>query len=107
MIIKERVWETCPTCGYRHLVSDDEYGCDGCGKPIDSQAPLMEMTVFNHNGCNDHYGFCSWACFFKKLVEVESDYFVDLPCLAFDESTPGLRVSDFWDAIKEIGATLR
>jgi DNA-directed RNA polymerase subunit RPC12/RpoP len=106
MIIKERVWETCPTCGYKHLTSDDEYGCDECGKPIDFQTSLLDMSVYHSGGAIESYNFCSWVCFFKKLAEVETDDFIGLPSLRFDEDALGLRVSDFWDAIKEIGASL-
>jgi len=102
MIIKEKVYEECPTCGIKKLVSDVIYGCDQCQKILDEDAEYLYFTVFfqEHEGDTERYEFCSWLCLLRKLKNVETDYFVSLPTLSYDTDINGKpMIEDFWDAI--------
>lgn len=107
MIIKERVYQECKCCGSRKMVSDEEYGCDNCGKPIDM------FNGDNHLGATVHWRdkdaeglhFCSWRCTFSKLSTVNTDYFISWPLVSFDESHPDRDAAAFWQAVREFGQT--
>ena len=106
MIIKDREYTTCPTCGLRKLVIDEVYGCDWCKREINlpQNEEYLRMTVFYTPSLDEteNLQFCSWLCCFRKLREIQCEYFVDLPCLNFDQQPEGLRIEDFWAAIREI-----
>jgi len=102
MLLKDRVWKSCPTCGSnRELVSEEVFGCDQCHKKTSDE--VLQVNVFFKNDVTDNYHFCSWACVLKKLKRLKSDYFIDLPLLHFDGAPKGQRPVDFWKAIKEFG----
>ena len=107
MIIKDREYEVCPECGCRQLVSDYVYGCDGCGKEIllGKHDEYLSTTVFQQPSFEDNvedFHFCCWLCFFRKLRELRTTNFIKMPFLTFDSEQEGLRVDDFWMAVKEI-----
>ena len=104
MIIKDRVYAICPACGCRKLVSDCIYGCDWCKKEISlgKHREYLSATLFHRDGDAEDFHFCCWPCFFRKLRELRTDNFIKMPFLNFDNKQEGLRVDDFWMAIKEI-----
>lgn len=102
-ILREEQWRKCSECGTRKaLVHDASYGCDGCGKPIDAlleqsnirRREYLELSVHNWES-SSRLQFCSWKCVIRGLRKVESDYFVVLPYLHYDDAAKGQRVSDF------------
>ncbi|MFX0198384.1 MAG: hypothetical protein ACFFCW_19875 [Candidatus Hodarchaeota archaeon] len=108
MKLKETKWETCTQCGRNlKIVQEESYGCDWCKKPIDDllnsanqkHADYLELQVFHINHETEHYQFCCWACMFKKLKTIKTDYFISLPFLTFDQKTKGQTVEDFWRCI--------
>lgn len=103
MKIKEPTFHTCPTCENRRRLTDTEYGCDECRKPIDfegKQRQHLQVTVFRNNKPTESLEFCSWVCCLKGLKKINSDYFVSLPMLHYDDHQKGIRAKDFFDAIK-------
>ena len=102
MLIKDRVWNVCECCGTRKsLISEAEYGCDECGKAIGED--YLRVGLFFKNNTNKELHLCSWKCILKKLSYTDTDNFIDLPVLAFDEDIDGQRAMDFWDAIRDFG----
>jgi len=102
MIIKENEYATCTKCSARRLVSEEKYGCDHCKTPTDifnERYRVLEVTVFFLDGKCATFHFCSWLCLFKKLPEIESDYFISLPYLSFDNPIPAISPDAFWAAI--------
>jgi len=104
MIIKERVSKKCACCGRDQFVSDEEYGCDNCKKPIilnSNSYRYLEANVFSKSEKEaERLQFCSWKCVFAKLRKVKSKYFITLPELFFDINKEGMTVKDFWECIK-------
>ena len=98
MIIKDREYKTCPVCGHRKLISHAVLGCDWCGKALQDTA--LTLTVFFADDNDRNYIFCSWPCVFKKLRELNTDYFITLPYLEAEY------IEDFWRAVKEIADEL-
>lgn len=110
MIIKEAEFTTCDCCGTRKRVSEEEYGCDNCGKPIelyDDQA-LLRLRLFWHDGRgsngDDTLHLCSWKCALQKASTLSTDYFIDLPYLSFDEPNSERNAAAFWQAVREFGS---
>jgi hypothetical protein len=105
MIIKSREYKVCETCGHRELVADEVYGCDQCGKECGKEDDSLRIRVFlkneEDNSSTEHYQFCSWICVFRKLRDLQSNYFIELPYLSFDLG-PELGVDMFWQAIRQI-----
>jgi hypothetical protein len=79
------------------------YTCDECGKVINEQR--LTAVVFQKDEVDGSQSIdcCSWRCLLRKLATVDTDYFVVLPYLHFDDVPEGQRVSDFWDAVREWG----
>jgi hypothetical protein len=100
MIIKEAQFEVCECCGKRQRTAPPQLGCDYCQKPIAADGGLAITVFFKDGGDTVDYYFCSWQCLFDKLPSIETDYFIDLPKLSFDEDTPGQTVADFWKAAR-------
>jgi hypothetical protein len=100
MIIKERVYDECSKCGKRELLSEEQYGCDICKKPIHLREPTtyLEIVVFVQRGDTTHYQLCSWECALKMIKKGKSDYFIQLPTLHCDDTRPGRK--EFFAAIK-------
>ena len=101
MLLKERTYRACKSCGFRHLTGSDVYGCDTCRKKIDmnkKDTEYLEATVFRTSGESaQHMHFCSWRCVLQGISKVKSDYFISLPFLHFDNDTSkGLRAKDFF-----------
>ena len=96
MKIKEAVNTSCGECGrFKKEVSPDVYGCDNCQKEIQRQLDAgkrqhLQMTVFRNPSDSgaEHLEFCSWKCVLQYLPKVNSNYFVNLPYLHFDEGYP-------------------
>jgi hypothetical protein len=105
MIIKEREYQTCECCGTTKMVSDEEYGCDHCGKPIDMYGDeiVLRATLFFHGKDAHSLHFCSWRCALAKLSETSTDYFIDLPYLTFDFTRSERNAVAFWKAVREFG----
>src|SRR5688572_20129629 len=96
MLIKEAKYKKVRKI-VKVMVSDEVYGCDCCRKPIDEKKSYLRPSVFSHTEQPDavSYQLCSWKCFAKWIKSIQTDYFVSLPHLSFDEKTIGLRVTDF------------
>jgi len=108
MIIKESEYATCTKCNARRLVSEEKYGCDYCKSPIDifnERDSVLEVTAFSHDYRSDKFHFCSWSCLFRELPKIKCDYFISLPYLSFDNSTPAVSLDAFWAAIREVAAS--
>ena len=98
MIVKDRVYQECKSCGSRKLVAEDVYGCDLCKKEMDMiSGNRLDVQIF-HNGseATEHKHFCSWQCVLEFIPAITTDYFVTLPYLQYDDDTPkGQRAKDF------------
>lgn len=101
MIIKECEYKECPTCKSRKLISDEEYGCDNCKKPINptENDTYLKVTAYHHNDDCKRYHFCSWKCVFATLKTIKTDYFISLPYLSFDMENKEMGVDAFWKAV--------
>lgn len=87
MIIKEAKYKKVRVMQTR-LVSDSVYGCDQCRKEIPefpNEASRLELTIFNQDNESIREHFCSWKCVLKRLTTIESNYFVSLPFVYFDD----------------------
>jgi len=110
MIIKEAKWRKCSSCGTNiERISDEEYGCDECKKPIaiavegKRHHDYLQVTIFQNpaHSTSSYRQFCSWKCTLRNLRKVKCNYFISLPCLQFEkDAVPGQRVKDFFKAIK-------
>ena len=103
MKIKEATYKTCKSCGTKHHLTDESYGCDECRKPIDrggEHRKYLQATVFKRAGETQHLEFCSWKCAIKGLRKVRTDHFVSLPFLQYDERQVGIRAQDFFKALQ-------
>ena len=104
MIIKGREFKLCSACGHKEMISDEEYGCDNCGKSINDDDSgeshnYLDATTHSTNGSSEHIHCCSWECMLNVLKRCETDYFICLPYLTYDEPRRELSVAGFWDAI--------
>lgn len=110
MQIKEAKWEHCPSCGTKQkCISDEEYGCDECKKPININVKgkrhndYLDLTVFENPSAphSRDYQLCSWKCVLKKLRKLKCGYFISLPYLHFEkDALPGQRARDFFKELK-------
>lgn len=108
MKLREREHTHCSSCGHVNgIKQEEEYGCDACKKPINmgnsengKHRGHLEAVVFRNNQESERLHFCSWRCCIAKLKKVKTDYFVSLPYLTFDETTPGLRAKDFFSVMR-------
>jgi len=77
------------------IIKEAVHGCDCCRNEFLETNPLR-LTVFyndkslfkdaiNKGDCLDHYEFCSWRCVLKFLPTIETDSYIDLPHLEFDD----------------------
>lgn len=101
MKISEPTYEQCDCCNQRgKMIADAVYGCDHCGKVFFDGS--LRATIFCNDGKSPlEVDCCSWGCMLKKLATVETDYFVSMPFLHFDNERPeGQRAGDFFAAIK-------
>lgn len=105
MIIKEAQYKTCGECPKRERVAEAEYGCDQCGRSLQygAEHSVLEATVFQLDEQSYLLHFCSWLCALKKLPEVQTDYFISLPFLFYDQQDTGKGAEAFFAAIKQIG----
>ena len=106
MIIKPREYRICKTCGKRELVADEVHGCDQCGKELSQvDADVLELTNFRMDGdesVGTAYHLCSWICTLRKLRNIQSNYFVELPILRFDDVGGSINATALWQAIRQI-----
>lgn len=105
MIIKEREYKVCKECGHREMISDEEYGCDNCGKPMafdnEEEADYLRTQVFHIKKDHaDQLHFCSWSCVFQKLKTIKTDDFISLPYLSFEIKNKKINAEGFWEAVK-------
>ncbi len=97
MIVKEAVYKKIMNQS-RELVSKEVYGCDECKKEFIERS--LQLTVFRHDTEDtDRHEFCSWACVFKFIPTIKTDYFVDLPYLMYDPQEEGATAKDFIELI--------
>lgn len=95
MLIKEAKFKNVKKI-VKQRVSDEVYGCDECKseiKDFPQESQRLELTVFHHTKDSYHLHFCSWNCVFKHLPKINTDYFVSLPFVYFDEKEPSKRSS--------------
>jgi len=88
MIIKEAKYKVCKGCKSRKQVSETKYGCDWCKSSVEynkQERSYLEITVFTNTGGNNHLHLCSWQCVHDILPTLESDYFINIPYLIYDE----------------------
>lgn len=111
MKLKDRKMARCSKCNNTTgVLQEESYGCDGCEKPMDDQLDRnnihkkhrdhLDITIFRNDGGNQTLNFCSWACLFKYLPTVRTDYFVSLPYLNYEDGWPGTTAKDFFNLIK-------
>lgn len=113
MILKEAKYNTCECCGNHKRVSEPSYGCDNCMKPIDDllqsgntkYAEYLEVKVFSNTEPTVTLHFCSWFCVFTHLPKIESDYFVSLPYISYEQDREGQTVDDFFAAVTNFRGT--
>lgn len=98
-ILKEAVWETCSHCDSRKRISDAQRGCDTCKKIFADDEAFLQFTVFSHDDDAYEVDSCSWNCALTALGKVETDYFVTMPMLHYDDMPEGARAQDFFTAI--------
>lgn len=104
MIIKEREWTKCECCDSRKLTGETVYGCNTCKTVLDlndPQANYLSITIFRHDSEASEMQFCSWVCVLKGLATVETDNFVSLPFLHYDERDTAINVKSFFEAIAD------
>ena len=84
------------------------YFCDGCGKLVltefqdrEDVDDFLTITVHNSSGRTEGHEYCSWRCCIKHLKTLNSDYFISMPFLHFDDVSKGTKASDFFALIKE------
>lgn len=88
MIIREREYNTCSTCGDTRLVKDEAYGCDQCQTVIDvakKGVDYLEITVFHAIDKTDHYRVCGLKCLFAWLLAFKppKDFtFINMPLIS-------------------------
>jgi hypothetical protein len=113
MKLKDAIYDKCGECGCIKGTSQEEsFGCDGCKKPIDDRLNnrdsqnrhYLEVRVFsNDDSETKHLQFCSWKCVLKTLPKINTDYFITLPYLTFDNPLEkGIRAQDFFREIKKV-----
>ena len=86
MLVKEAVYKEVQVTR-RELVEHEVHGCDHCAVEIQehtNEDGKLEVVVFYHDKESEHLCFCSWGCVLAHLSEIETDYFISLPCLNFD-----------------------
>ena len=92
MHLKTRDWNRCPTCNNATtLKNEDIFGCDLCRREIDmnkKHTAYLEATVFSHKGEPKHIHLCGWKCFFRWAKKARTDYFISLPMVTFDDTSP-------------------
>lgn len=89
MLIKKAVYKNVKVI-QREIVSDAIYGCDECEceiKDYPNEQIKLELTVFykDNNKETKDLHFCSWDCVLLHIPKIDSDDFVDLPILYYDE----------------------
>ena len=102
MIIKKRVIEECPKCGGHLLVSESIRICDICGQLLTGlrlQISINSRVDEGHSDWKD-YEFCSWACVFEKLRELDAATVisVELPVIWADENGKEAGLNAFLEA---------
>ena len=103
MKLKDAEWKECPACDSRKRVADEVHGCDVCHKVFVEDESYLSVDIFRHETRSaDKMDFCSWACALKGLATIETDYFVSLPYLHYDDMPEGQRASDFFAAIEAL-----
>ena len=102
MKLKERLYRICTECGQDKTISQESFGCDGCKKSIDNRQ-YLDLSVFHSKDHTEHLQFCSWLCLLRKLPKIETDYFINLPFLTFNNSLEkGIRAKDFLAALRGV-----
>jgi hypothetical protein len=116
MVIQEQTREACSECGHTKSFTEPVYGCDQCRKEIGMDVTPaghrqhLAITIFRNGkdgegSTNEDRQFCSWACVLAHIPQVDTDYFVTLPYLSYDNDVPaGQRAADFIAAVAAIGA---
>jgi hypothetical protein len=92
------------------LVKEEVFGCDHCRKPITLGATAngkhrsyLQITIFKNGEESRRQEFCSWLCCLRGLEKVDTDYFVSLPYLIYDDPQEGIRAKDFFSAVRKYG----
>lgn len=107
MLIKEAVYKKV-TVEQNQLIEDEVFGCDHCKKEIKefpNEESRLVVDVFRHNDNNtEHLHFCSWKCVLSHLPKIKTDYFLNLPFVSFDSTTPGRSAKDLFKLLKKISS---
>src|SRR3990167_5642438 len=115
MKLRDRTFEktTCRLCNHTKskLILEESYGCDWCEKPIDDlieaghkntkYSEYLSITVFSNHTESKSYEFCSWKCVFAKLRTIKCNYFVSLPYVTYEKTTPGQTPEDLFRCLRK------
>lgn len=105
MIIKKAVYRTV-SVKQKKCVKQEIHGCDQCRKEIKewpNEPSRLELTIFNKAGLDTkHEHFCSWKCVLKRLVAVDTDYFIGMPHLMFDEGVNDRSAAELKRLLKKL-----
>ena len=92
-------------------VAPEVYGCDHCKNVITrgtsaggKHRSYLEANIFSNSQETTRMEFCSWLCCLLGLEKVETDYFISLPYLIYDEDQGGIRAADFFNAMRQFAA---
>ena len=105
-LIKEE--SRCDKCDNITDHKKHAYFCDGCDKLLideyqnrDDAEDFINITIHNKSGPAIRHEYCSWKCCLKHLRTLDSDYFISMPFLQYDNVSDGTRASDFFALLKE------
>lgn len=103
MIIKEAEY-TEKMVPRRVIVTPAIYGCDECKKELGDKDHRLKVTIFRQSYSATDKEFCSWRCVINHLPKIESDYFVDLPFMHYDEQGLGTggHAKDLLEILKDV-----
>jgi hypothetical protein len=88
-VTREAQYSECGSCGTRHLVKAESFGCERCDKTLDMSKPhsdYIEATIFGGDTERaEHYYFCGVRCFIAwfRTFKVPKNYdFISFPLLS-------------------------
>ena len=97
-VVGKRQCSGCEGTGVREA-TEHSFTCDNCDVDIDMNVDggRLDTTVFHDDGEAERYYYCSWRCVFKHLPTLETDYFIALPYLNYNNS----RSKEFFKYLKK------
>ena len=95
MKLQENQWAHCSACNHQtEKIQEEKFGCDWCRTELTAKYPL-EITVF-YSGDKEaeEIHLCSWKCVAAVLPTIQTERFLTLPYVNFDNQTEGQTVKD-------------